>query len=512
MMYVKGKLTQGHRDKRTSGQADGRTNDKRTSGQADGQTGKVAGKVIIILFVLLVTGVFFWWFLFDPVKHFTVSVAGMDNRKGSAILPREPVKIGSEFKFYRAFPDLPGTRWTRFRGQDYDNINKEQVRLIGKWGKNGAKILWKKNLGEGHAAPAIYDGKVYLLDYDEAGKSDQLRCFLLETGEELWRRGYHVHLKRNHGLSRTIPAVNAKFVVTIGPKCQVMCVDRINGKFRWGLDLETEYKAEVPFWYTGQCLLLDNDTAIIATGGRALMIAMDCNTGDKIWETPNPKNWKMSHSSIIPMTIYGKRMYVYFAIGGICGISAEGADRGTVLWETTVFAPSVVAPSPVMLDEGKIFVTAGYGAGSALLQVTKQDGKYQVNVIQKYKPQEGLASEQQTPIFYNGYLYGIQPKDAGGLRNQFVCYLAGDCSKVIMSSGKTNRFGLGPYIMADGKFFILNDNGEMSIVSVSPTQFNVLDKTRIIEGQDSWGPVAITGGYLLMRDSKQLVCLDIKAQ
>ncbi|MCX6268768.1 MAG: PQQ-binding-like beta-propeller repeat protein [Bacteroidetes bacterium] len=465
----------------------------------------------LLIFIFSAIAFVVWWFLHDPVKNFTLSVPGMDNRKKGSAVSGKPVTIGSEYKFFQASQDFPGTRWTRFRGQDFDNINKEPTRLIEKWGKTGPHILWKKSLGEGHAAPAVYDGKIYLLDYDETGKADQLCCFLLADGKELWRRGYRVHLKRNHGLSRTVPAVNEKFVITIGPKCQVMCVSRQNGDFLWGLDLEKEYNTEIPFWYTGQCPLLDNDTAIIATGGKSLLIAVDCNTGKKLWETPNPKGWKMSHSSIMPMTIHGKKMYVYFAIGGVCAIAASGADRGRVLWETTGFAPSVVAPSPVILTDGRIFLTAGYGAGSALLQIIPDAEKYQVKILQKYKPQEGLASEQQTPIFFNGYLYGILPKDAGDLRNQFVCYRMDNCKKAVMSSGKTVRFGLGPYILADGKFFILNDDGEMTIAKMSPAGFNVLDKARIIDGQDSWGPVAITGGYLLMRDSKQMVCMDIKA-
>jgi outer membrane protein assembly factor BamB len=468
-------------------------------------------RYFLLFCIVLAAGLLAWLFFHDPVEHFTISSPGMDNRKKGAAVPVKPVTIGSEFKLFKTAADLAGTRWPCFRGEDADNINKEPVKLIEKWGKSGPKILWKKTLGEGHAAPAVYDGKIYLLDYDEVGKSDQLRCFLLATGDELWRRGYKVHLKRNHGLSRTIPAVNSKFVVTIGPKCHVMCVNRANGDFLWGIDLEKEYQTEIPFWFTGQCPLLDNDTAIIASGGKALLFAVDCNTGRKLWETPNPKGWKMSHSSIVTATIGGKKMYVYLAIGGICGVSASGADRGKVLWESTEFAPSVVAPSPVLLDGGKIFVTAGYGAGAALFQVTLRDGKYEAKILQKYKPQEGLASEQQTPVFQDGFVYGILPKDAGSLRNQFTCYKSGDCKTAVMSSGKTDRFGLGPYILADGKFFILNDDGEMTIARVSPSRFTMLDKTRIIDGQDSWGPIAITGGYLLMRDSKQLVCLDIKA-
>jgi outer membrane protein assembly factor BamB len=271
-----------------------------------------------------------------------------------------------------------------------------------------------------------------------------------------------------------------------------------------------EYGTEVPFWYTGQCPMMEGDTVILAAGGRSLFIAIDCKTGKKVWETPNPRKWKMSHSSLMPMTWKGRKMYVYVAIGGICGISATGPDRGKILWETTGFAPAVVAPSPVILDKGRIFISAGYGAGSAVIQLREENNRFSVEIVQKYKPLEGLASEQQTPILYNGYLYGIQPKDAGGLRNQFVVYRESDCMRLVTGSGKVARFGLGPYIMADGKFFILNDDGEMTIAKVSPSEFIELDKARIIDGQDSWGPLAVTGGFLLMRDSRQLVCLDIR--
>jgi len=436
----------------------------------------------------------------------------MDNRKKTGAASAEKVNIGEIFTSFKSCDGMPAANWPRFRGEKYDNINTENIRLISKFGSSGPRILWKVSLGEGHAAPAVYDGRVYVLDYDEIKKEDALRCFSLLNGEELWRRGYHVRLKRNHGLSRTIPAVSKNYVLTIGPRCQVMCCDRTSGALLWGLDLGREFQAEVPFWYTGQCPLINNDTAIIAVGGSSLLIAVDCRTGKKIWETPNQDNWKMSHSSVMPMSLGGKKMYVYCAIGGVCGISAGGPDQGKVLWETKEFAPSVVAPSPVIMDEGRIFVCAGYGAGSALLQVKANNGQYTVKVLQKLKPQDGLASEQQTPVFYGGYLYGILPKDAAGLRNQFVCCKGNDCSKILMSSGKTDRFGMGPYILADGKFFILNDDGEMTIAKASPAGFTVLDKARIIDGQDSWGPIAITSGYLLMRDSKTMVCVDIKAK
>jgi outer membrane protein assembly factor BamB len=217
----------------------------------------------------------------------------------------------------------------------------------------------------------------------------------------------------------------------------------------------------------------------------------------------------MSHSSIMPMTLNGKKMYVYAAIGGVVGISAEGNNIGKILWETNEFKPSVVAPSPVILDNGKIFLTAGYGAGSILFRVQENNHQYKVEVLQKIKPQEGLASEQQTPIFYKGYLFGILPKDAGTDRNEFVCYNPDDCTQMVWSSGKTNRFGLGPYLVADDKIFILDDDGTLSLIKASTKEYVPLAKKKIMDGTDAWGPLALADRKLLLRDSKRMICLDL---
>lgn len=473
---------------------------------------KYLQKYLVPVVALIATGVLVWWLAYTPARSLTLSVPGMDNRKASSALPDDSVVIGETFTSYKPAVDVPGTMWPRFRGADFDNISKEKIPLIDKFGTGGPRILWKLLLGDGHAAPAVYDGNVYILDYVEARKSDALRCISLQTGEELWRRSYKVHLKRNHGLSRTIPAVTDKYVLTMGPRCHVMCVERLSGNLLWSIDIAREYKSEVPFWFTGQCPLIENDTAVIATGGKALMIGVDCKTGKHLWETPNPDHFKMSHSSIMPMKFNGKEMYVYCALGGVCGVSASGPDLGKLLWKVKAFAPSVVAPSPVILENGKIFLTAGYGFGAALVQVKENGGTYSAEIVQMYKPSEGLASEQQTPIYLNRYLYGILPKDAGEFRNQMVACSPVDCRKFTMTSGPAERFGLGPYIYADGKFYILNDDGEMTIAKVTATSFKVLDRARIIDGQDSWGPMVITGGYLLMRDSRQMVCMDIRKQ
>ena len=114
-----------------------------------------------------------------------------------------------------------------------------------------------------------------------------------------------------------------------------------------------------------------------------------------------------------------------------------------------------------------------------------------------------------TPVVFNEHLLGILPKDAGPLRNQLVCVHPDDYTKVIWTSGQDKRFGLGPYMIADNKLFIVSDDGTLTMVTPSTREYIELDSYRVLEGHDSWGPLAIADGYLVMRDSKSMVCLDI---
>jgi outer membrane protein assembly factor BamB len=461
--------------------------------------------------ILVGIGLFLYWFLYNPTDNFAKSIPGLDNRPPKSHADIEDVIIGEHFTDYGNTLNSTLTgKWPNFRGADYDNINKEEIPLINKWPETGPNILWEKDLGEGHAGAAIYNGRVYVLDYEERKERDVLRCYGLEDGTELWRRGYSVDIKRNHGMSRTIPAVNDKYVVTMGPKCHVMCCDAKTGELKWGIDLIKDYRTDEPLWYTGQCPIIDNNVAVIGVGGSVLAMGVDCETGDIVWETPNPDSLEMSHASIVPMTIAGKKMYIYNALGGLCGISAEANDMGKLLWVSKDFTPSVIAPTPVYVGENRIFVTAGYGAGSALIQINKTGNTFSAQTLQKFKPSEGMASEQQTPIYKDGVVFNVQTKDAGTSRMQFVCCKADDFTNIVWTSSTTERFGLGPYMIADNKFFVMNDEGEVTIARYSTSKFEVLDKVQIMKGDDTWAPFALADGFLILRDSKKMVCIDIR--
>ncbi len=447
-----------------------------------------------------------WWFAVSPALPLKERVAVKD---ASSSQKAAAVNIAGKFQKFDAVPSqLPGA-WPNFRGPNFDNISPEKTALLEIWGKGGPPLLWSVSLGEGYAGPAVLNGRVYLLDYDEKEEGDALRCFSLDDGREIWRRWYKVRTKKSHGISRTVPAVTGTHVVTIGPQCHVMCVNAVTGDFLWGIDLEKEYKTKVPLWYTGQCPLIDGNQAIIAPAGDVLMMGVNCESGRIEWKTPNQRKWQMSHSSIMPMTFKGRKMYVYCAVGGMVGVSAEGADRGAVLWETTEWNHSVVAPSPAIMDDGLIFVTAGYGVGSMMFRLTEENGRFSIKSLYRLE-KSVFACEQQTPIFYRGHLFSILPNDSGALRQQLACMKPD--GKLSWTSGTEHRFGLGPFLVADDKIFALNDDGVLTLARASPEGYTRLAQEKVLNGRESWGPMAIAGGRLLVRDLKRMICLDVRAR
>jgi len=463
------------------------------------------------LVVVLYVAILAWWQLYDPGTELTEHQPGADNRPAGTERKADDVVIGEFFMKYdeEEPPEMRGA-WPGFRGDGKNNIcaTPHSIDIP----KEGFAELWSFETGEGHASPVIYMGRVYVLDYDEKLSSDALRCFNLLTGMELWRRWYRVPMKRNHGFSRTIPAVYDGRVVSIGPEGHVMCVDAVSGDICWTLDMKRQYGTEIPFWYTGQCPYItpDGQLVIAPAGTDVLLAGVDMLTGEVKWTTPNTIGLKMSHSSVMPMTLGGKPMLVYAGVGGVCGVSAESSDRGRLLWSASKWQPSVVAPSPLQLDDHRVFLVAGYGAGGALLQVDRNGNGWTATVKEQYKADKGLSSEQQTPILYHDMIITILPKDGGGMRERLSMYSPANLHAAVWNSAADERFGLGPYMVIGDKLFAFKETGELFVYKIGPRSMTLLHRQQVIDdGVDAWGPMAYADGLLVVRDAHHVKCLRI---
>ena len=430
--------------------------------------------------------------------HVQLRLPGTDLPPGAESAATNPVYSGKLVRGDGQPADLPGA-WPAFRGPNRDNISTEATPLARTWESTGPRELWAIDAGEGYAGAAVLKGRVYLMDYDQEKRQDVLRCLSLADGREIWRFAYPVSVKRNHGMSRAMPAVTEKYVIGVGPKCHVLCLDVASGELRWGMNLVREFGATVPPWYNGQCPLIDNGAVILAAGGSdTLLLAADLETGKVLWQSPNPRGWKMTHSSVMPMEFSGQRCYVYCASGGVVGVSAKD---GSILWDTAAWKISIATiASPLVLDGGKIFLSGGYNAGSLMLQLKEENGKLVPQTVFKLAP-EIFGATQHTPVFHAGHIFGIRPD------GQFVCLdLNG---KVVWNSGSGTQFGLGPFLLANGLFYAMNDSGKLSLFEATTSKFSPLAQAQVLKGRESWGPMALAGGRLLVRDLTRVACLDV---
>lgn len=442
-----------------------------------------------------------WLWLSRP-PALTLRVPGTDRPPGMEVVPTEkPFLAGKVVPGPGTAADLPGA-WSGFRGAALDGTVGPGVKLVRDWQASPPKSLWSVDLGEGYAGAAVRDGRVYVFDYDQATKQDALRCLSLADGREIWRFAYPISVKRNHGMSRTVPAVAGGYVVGMGPKCHVVCLDATDGEFKWGLDLVQEFGATVPQWYAGQCPLVEGDRVILAPGGpEALLMAVSLENGQILWKTPNPDEWKMTHASVVPVEFGGVRQYVYCASRGVVGVSAED---GGLLWSTTDWKISIATvPSPVVVGNGRMFFSGGYNAGCLMLQLKQQDGAVVPEVLWKLGARV-FGATQQTPIFHGGNLYGVRPDGA------MVCL--GLDGKVVWESGPDLNFGLGPYLITGDLVLAMDDDGLLRMLAASPSGFQLYGESQVLEGRESWAPLCLVGDRLLARDLTRMICLQLTTQ
>lgn len=389
--------------------------------------------------------------------------------------------------------------WPEFRGSDGTNIARDAKGLAREWGDGEPKKLWEITVGEGHAGPTVHNGRVYLVDYDREKEEDAIRCLSPEDGSEIWRYTYSVKIKRNHGMSRTVPAVNDDYLVSIGPKCDVRCLNAKTGELVWKMDLVEQFGTTVPPWYAGQCPIIEGDRVILAPGGDPLMMAVELATGEIVWRTQNPGNWGMTHSSIVGMDYNGSRQYVYCTTRGVVGVAAED---GELLWTKPDWKIAIAnVPTPVVVGDDRIFFSGGYKSGCVMVRLKGEGTEIETEEVFRLDFKV-FGAEQQTPILYKGHIYGVIPS------GELACLdLEGNR---LWTSGRATRFGLGPYMLADGLIFVLHDQKcTLHVAEATPEEYRELASAQVLEGHDAWGPMAMANGRLLLRSLTKMVCLQV---
>ena len=127
--------------------------------------------------------------------------------------------------------------WPQFLGPDRTGTIKDS-NFKGSLGS--LKEMWSIDLGSGFGGAVTSKGEAFVLDRDD-DDNDLVKCIDIASGKVKWTNKYKNPGRFGYPGSRSMPAVDDKYVFTMGSVGDVVCTDRKTGKTVWKKDLKKDY-------------------------------------------------------------------------------------------------------------------------------------------------------------------------------------------------------------------------------------------------------------------------------
>ncbi len=399
--------------------------------------------------------------------------------------------------------------WPGYLGPKRDSTSAEKG-ILKIWPKEGPKVLWTASVGIGFGGAAVSGGKVYLLDRDDK-VGDKLRCFDLSSGAELWSFAYDAPGRFDHPGSRSVPIVDGNNVYTCGPMGDLYCINTSTHKPVWNKNIWKDFGGnEMPVWGITQNPLIYGNLLIVAPQApQATVVAYDKLTGEVKWKSA-ALSGKVGYVSPSIAKVGGEDHLVMITASLGRGRTASGGTvngidplSGKVLWTYSNWQCPIPVPNAVDAGEGRVLITGGYSAGSAMIKIEKKaDGSY--GVTELFKTID-FGAHTQPPILYKGHFYAqytINERSDG-----LVCM--GMDGQIKWKTGDAPAFNKGGSILADGLLLSVDGSRMLYLIEPDPSGFKPLASAELLEQGENWAPIALSDGKLLIRDQKHLKCLKV---
>jgi len=398
--------------------------------------------------------------------------------------------------------------WPWIYGPRRDSTS-DQKGLLRTWPASGPKVLWTAPVGAGFGGPSVSAGKVYVLDRDEQ-VGDKLRVFDLSSGKELWNFAYAAPGTFMFAGSRTTPTVEGDHVYTSGPLGDLYAINTKTQKPVWHKNIWKDFGGgELPRWAITQNPLIYGNLLIVAPQtSQAGVVAYDKLTGQL--------KWKSAALSGIPgyvspsiIKVAGEDHLVMVTAAAGSGRNARdgsvnGLDplTGKVLWTYKNWQCAIPVPQPVDAGDGRVLITGGYGAGTAMIKVQKQGNSYAVAELFK---NPDFGAHTQPPILHNDHFYSHYTINE---RSDGLVAMSMD-GQIKWKTDQKPAFVRGGSILAEGLLLTTDGNTKLYLLEPTPSGFKPLASAVVLEAGDNWAPLALVDGKLLIRGQKELKVLQV---
>ena len=398
--------------------------------------------------------------------------------------------------------------WPGFQGPNRDGVVPD-ADIRTNWSEAGPAVLWTAEVGPGFGGASVVGENVYILDRNDT-VGDRLRVYDLATGKEQWSAAYEAPGRISYHGARSTPMISDGYAYTVGPFGHVTCFDLAKQRVAWQQHMD-DYGTNPPKWAWSQTPLIYKQSVIIAPmAPDAGLVAVNQKDGKVIWKSDNIGIEGYCSPRLV--TLAGQEQIVYFTSTRVSGINP---DTGDILWAYDNIPVKRAIPTPAVVDHDKLFITAGYDSGSALIQIVKQGDSFTVKELHRDKLHGGQI-HSALPV--NGRLFvnlntnenlRQRGKDAHGIG----CFDAN--GKLLWKSDNNPGIDRGA-VLAVGEYLLTlgGEDGMLRLINTKADGYEEIASTKVFPADQKrnmiWAPMAFSDGRLLLRSQNQLKCLDLR--
>jgi outer membrane protein assembly factor BamB len=450
-------------------------------------------------------------------------------------------------------PSRQGDDWPIFLGLKGTGVSNE-TDIIQTWPADGPPMLWKREIGTGYSAPSIRGNRL-VVHHRPDGKEEVVECVRADDGRLVWKHAYKTDYRDPYGYNngpRCTPLLTEDRCYTYGAEGTLFCLDLKTGKEIWSRDCQADFKlGENWFFGVGCTPILEGGLLIVLVGGQpnAGVVAFDPASGKTLWTAVGKETWDgaltdegdgdkykwtgeeqlVSYASPFAATIHGKRHLLCLVRQGLVSIDPKTGKLNFKYWFRSRTHDSVNAARPVVIDD-KVFISAAYRTGSALLQINKDGMGYEV----LWRNARNMLTHWSTVIADGGFIYGFSGRHQP--EGMFRCLdvktgdvvwettgFEGDLAD-LQPDPQTGKifdrkqkkvvpwpfYGRASKIQVGDKFIVLGERGTLSLVKQNPKKFEELARTSYKEiGYPAWAAPVLSRKRLYLRSEDHVICLDL---
>jgi glucose dehydrogenase len=334
----------------------------------------------------------------------------------------------------------------------------------------------------------VSQGRAYTLFAE--GVDEFAVCLDALTGTEVWRVRIDAKFEESRGSGpRSTPTVVDGVVYALRARGRLYALDAERGDVLWRRELRKLFGGELQSWGHSTSPLVVADLLIVQAGGDAgkAIAALHRATGEVAWTSFSDQ---AGYSSPILVTAAGVEQVVCLTAQHLVSVAPE---NGTVLWQVP-FEGAINIANPVQVSMDRIFVSAAYDKGAALVKVIgTQDG---LTAAQEWTSR-GMKNWINSSVVLGDYLYGFD--------SSMLKCIAVDTGEM---QWRQRGFGRGSLILADGHLLVLGEDGALAVVEATPLEYREKSRFQAFDSK-CWTAPSLADGKLYLRDESEVICLDL---